>query len=627
MITRILGTGAALGFVLAAGIAQAQSQTSGIDSEGFFASDEMRSVMSFNLRYDGDSGERAWENRRAHVLEVIDRYRPVFLGTQEGLINQIQDLEAGLEGYDFIGVSRQGNEEDEFSALFYDTTHATLADSGNFWLSDTPDVAGSMMQGTGHPRMASWGAFDVDGNPVWVFNTHVEFAKEFNEPQVRVLLDEIAERVPDDAEVFITGDFNVPRMTNVWKLMSDAGFSDAWQLAEHHTGPDFSIHSFRGTEAPRKNEVIDWIFHRSPAGVTLEKEMLASIVTDHTEGVWPSDHFPVVLTTLGEPQIEVQNLSLGSTNVQADEPLAITATAMNKGQRGVAAVGLYLDREKIGEKWTVFDLDESREVTFEQRLYEPGPHGVSVELSTPEMVNVEAVPATLSIVDFNLTPYVRPGEPASAKAIIRNSGSFNGSMTANFFVSKVLADSTQVTVAPGEEVEVGFAHTFDVPGTAALAIGNHDADVSASAELTEPWLFSRGDDMAWAETGFDDSDWQTVELPRGWELTSDYTENNVYGWYRTTFTVPADWEGRPVRILLGQIDDADKTYVNGELIGETGRFPDDEGGYQGYWNKQRAYTLHPDLIQYGGENTVAVRVFDALGGGGIHRGTLGLLPL
>ena len=47
------------------------------------------------------------------MIEIIERYNPVFLGTQEGLHNQIQDLETALTDYDFVGVSRQGNEEDE----------------------------------------------------------------------------------------------------------------------------------------------------------------------------------------------------------------------------------------------------------------------------------------------------------------------------------------------------------------------------------------------------------------------------------------------------------------------------------------------------------------------------------
>lgn len=34
-----------------------------------------------------------------------------------------------------------------------------------------------------------------------------------------------------------------------------------------------------------------------------------------------------------------------------------------------------------------------------------------------------------------------------------------------------------------------------------------------------------------------------------------------------------------------------------------------------------------DLIAYGAENTIAVRIDDDLGGGGIHNGPLGMLPL
>jgi hypothetical protein len=89
----------------------------------------------------------------------------------------------------------------------------------------------------------------------------------------------------------------------------------------------------------------------------------------------------------------------------------------------------------------------------------------------------------------------------------------------------------------------------------------------------------------------------------------------------------AEWDGRPIRLILGQIDDADKAFFNGELIGETGSFPDDEGGFLSEWNTIREYTISPELVNFGAENTIAIRIYDDLGGGGVHDGPLGVLPL
>ena len=40
----------------------------------------------------------------------------------------------------------------------------------------------------------------------------------------------------------------------------------------------------------------------------------------------------------------------------------------------------------------------------------------------------------------------------------------------------------------------------------------------SSTELTGPWKFHTGDDMAWAQPDFDDSGWKSIDLtkPVGW---------------------------------------------------------------------------------------------------------------
>src|SRR5690606_8159556 len=71
-------------------------------------------------------------------------HQPQILGVQEALWGQMQDLQQALPQYKFVGVGRDdGDKKGEFSAIFYDTTRIQLLDSKTFWLSETPEVAGS----------------------------------------------------------------------------------------------------------------------------------------------------------------------------------------------------------------------------------------------------------------------------------------------------------------------------------------------------------------------------------------------------------------------------------------------------------------------------------------------------
>ena len=619
-------------------LAQSSLQTPPAESTGLFSGEEMRMVMTFNVAHA--SNVEAWEERRDVMLELLQQYQPLFIGTQEALIIQLEFFEENLENYAYIGVSRQGNTEDEFSAILYDTSRATVEEEGTFWLSETPDEPGSLMEGEGHPRIVTWGRFTVDEHPnsVYVFNTHLAFTEGVAERMAAVLLEQLEMIVEEGSEVFITGDFNRPRVTHAWQMFQDAGFRDAWQLAEHQDGPNATFHGWRGLAAQggfeqgivadQEDFLIDWILYRPASPETeVSAEMLVQVVTNHEGDIYPSDHYPVVLTTLGNPELQASAQQTTPHDVGAHEPVLVTAAVHNMGERGVTEVTLYVDRRPVDSQWLVLDADERRQVDFTTRLYAPGQHEVSVELLPATTVTVQGSPAALTYHDFSAERYVPPGQAVPITATILNTGSFEGSIQANLFIGNTLADTTLVTVPSGESRGVGFVHTFSEPGAYPVAIGNQLADVLAVVDIAGDWLFQRGDDMAWAAPELDGSAWEVVQLPATWESHSDYTEDNVYGWYRNTIRIPAAWEGRPIRLVLGQIDDADMAFFNGEMIGQTGGFPNDEGGFASQWNVTREYDVPSEFIRYGEENTIAVRVYDELGGGGIHRGTLGVLPL
>ncbi len=154
--------------------------------------------------------------------------------------------------------------------------------------------------------------------------------------------------------------------------------------------------------------------------------------------------------------------------------------------------------------------------------------------------------------------------------------------------------------------------------TAALA-RDYDRDEDRLVNLRGSWRFSVGDDARWAQPDFNDRAWSRIHVPSYWE-EEGYRDYNGYAWYRRDFTFDGD-PAEPVHLLLGRIDDADEVFVNGRLVGASGRFPPD---YLTAYNHDRVYTIPAGVLVEGGRNLIAVRVYDGASGGGITGRSIGL---
>jgi sialate O-acetylesterase len=108
-----------------------------------------------------------------------------------------------------------------------------------------------------------------------------------------------------------------------------------------------------------------------------------------------------------------------------------------------------------------------------------------------------------------------------------------------------------------------------------------------------------------------------MNLPQLWESAGLDVDGAV--WFRREVDVPSAWAGRDLALNLGAIDDFDTTYFNGERIGSTG--PDTPNA----WTATRHYRVTGSLVR-AGRNTIAVRVFDRVGGGGFGGGEMSLAP-
>jgi sialate O-acetylesterase len=135
------------------------------------------------------------------------------------------------------------------------------------------------------------------------------------------------------------------------------------------------------------------------------------------------------------------------------------------------------------------------------------------------------------------------------------------------------------------------------------------------ASLAKSEYPNKGFEQGLAKASYDDASWKSMKIPSPWGRASkEMSGLDGVVWFRKTVTVPADWAGKELSLKVGMVDDVDVTYFNGQKVGET-----NEGGSS--WKMQRDYTIPGKLVK-AGKNTIAVRVTDIGGGGGIWSGTV-----
>ncbi|MFC7307936.1 endonuclease/exonuclease/phosphatase family protein [Streptomyces monticola] len=247
-------------------------------------------TMSFNLRFASDTPPNSWPERRPVTRELLRRERPHVIGTQEGLYQQVRDIDADLgPHYDWIGTGRAGGSRDEFMAVFFDTRRLAPLEYDHFWLSDTPDVIGSNTWGGGSIRMVTWVRFkDLrTGGTLYVLNTHLDNASQKARARAADLIASRIGGLDRAIPLVVTGDFNVAAHKNpVYDAMLAAGLVDSWDTAATRSKLYATFHGYKPLVPD--GDRIDWIL-TSPK-VTTHSAVINTFALD---GQFPSDHLPV----------------------------------------------------------------------------------------------------------------------------------------------------------------------------------------------------------------------------------------------------------------------------------------------------------------------------------------------
>ncbi len=148
-----------------------------------------------------------------------------------------------------------------------------------------------------------------------------------------------------------------------------------------------------------------------------------------------------------------------------------------------------------------------------------------------------------------------------------------------------------------------------------------DIFVPSEISLRGYWKFRIGDREEWSDPKYDDRDWDDIQVPSRWE-DAGFHGYDGFAWYRTSIVIPETLKGQSLILQLGYIDDADEVYLNGTKIGQSGSFPPHSTTA---YNALRKYQIPNNLINYGKENLIAVRVYDSQLSGGIVSGDIKII--
>ena len=209
-------------------------------------------VGEFNIRNDNTKDAAAgngWTVRCPVVCDILKVESFDIFGTQEVLHNQLEDMLAALPDYDYVGVGRNdGKTSGEYAAIFYNSDRVKCLSSGHFWLSETPEVVGSVGWDAKYTRICTWGQFKdrETGKKFWMFNLHMDHRGVEARKQSALLVIERIKKMCGKQPYILLGDYNVDQFNPIYPMMMESGmFVDCHDVAAVRFAPTGSMNYFK----------------------------------------------------------------------------------------------------------------------------------------------------------------------------------------------------------------------------------------------------------------------------------------------------------------------------------------------------------------------------------------------
>ena len=126
--------------------------------------------------------------------------------------------------------------------------------------------------------------------------------------------------------------------------------------------------------------------------------------------------------------------------------------------------------------------------------------------------------------------------------------------------------------------------------------------------FNQDWRFHLGDVTSGQDASLNDSQWRQLNLPHDWSIEGEFSEKHPSGtgggalpggtgWYRKTFTLPANAKGKQIFIEFDGVYRNSEVWINGHHLGKR------PYGYSTF-----EYELTPHLMYGAKPNVIAVKV-------------------
>lgn len=263
---------------------------------------DIHRILGCNIRValpDDDAVGKGWKDRKEICIKIIKAQKADIIGMQEVLRNQAEDIQKALPDYfsfGFDGPEMDINKETyngiAKNLVIFSKKRYDFISAGCYWLSETPEIAGSLSWNTARARHVNWVRLrdKVSGKEFRVLATHLDHkAQEARNKQAEMIVRESAQYTVDFPQ-FLIGDFNVDAKNPVFNIITDGNWTESYTKVHGPEDPGATYHNFLGPvfskSKSKKTGKIDFIFTKG--NVEVEN---AKIIYDQVNGVYPSDHY------------------------------------------------------------------------------------------------------------------------------------------------------------------------------------------------------------------------------------------------------------------------------------------------------------------------------------------------
>lgn len=240
------------------------------------------SVASFNIRYGrADDGPDSWPMRKeSTAAELAEVVRWDLVGLQEALQEQVDYLTSHVPHTAVVSVGRDdGISAGEHCTVLVDNPDLEVVSSQSRWLSEDPDVPGSVSWDASMTRMVTFVRLRhvPTGIRFGFANAHFDSVGEQARIESAKLIDGW---LRDDEHPWIfVGDLNDLPGSRCLQAFTDAGWTSALGSDAGST-----CHSFGGTDHGQIDHIL------CTPGITVTA---AGIDTSRPGGRYPSDHYAI----------------------------------------------------------------------------------------------------------------------------------------------------------------------------------------------------------------------------------------------------------------------------------------------------------------------------------------------